>query len=595
LALQLRFPFAFLVLASASPALAADEIHWTLNDPRSVTFDWRGANDTLRYGFTTNYGYRALGATPDPLPFSSPGPFYEAKLRGLIPGFLYHYSVGGGPDHVFRSAPMPGSAFTVYVEADVGDRVTYPRVAAVQSLIADGRPDWVLVVGDLTYGNDNGQAAVDEHFDDVMTWSQDAAYMPAWGNHEWDAPTDDLRNYKGRFGLPNAQISPGAPAAGCCGEDWYWFDYGSVRFIGYPEPYPGAWKDWFPRAATLMDAAQADTAIHVIVTFGHRPAYSSGLHAGDPQLASYLDALGDSHSKYVLNLNGHSHDYERSTPQHGVTHVTVGIGGSTLEQESGSCPWAGGCPPPPWSAFRAYHHGALRLRFDGDRVLGDAMCGPPGDQGANLDDITCAPGDVFDSFVLGGDRPPVVVAPTQKSVPVSSVVVVRVTAHDPDGDPIHSLTADLSQLPIEDTPTFRVDSTDTIGVLTWITDSDDVGTYVVSFHAQNASTASASTILGIQSITDTLPGSLSFSLERAAPNPAASGLTVAYTLASADPVSLELSDVSGRVVARRDLGSPGPGHHSYLVERTLAPAAGVYWIRLIQSGVTRAQKVAFLR
>jgi len=582
-------------LALASPALAADEIHWTLGDPRSVTFDWRGTNDTLRYGFTPVYGYRALGATPDPLPFSSAGPFHEAKLTGLIPGFLYHYSVGGGPDHVFRSAPVPGSAFTVYVEADVGDAITYPRVAAVQSLIADGRPDWVFVVGDLAYGDDNGQAAVDEHFNDVMAWSQDAAYMPAWGNHEWTKSTDDLRNYKGRFGLPNALASPGAPAAGCCGEDWYWFDYDGVRFIGYPEPYPGAWEDWLPHAQSLMDAAEADTAIHFIVTFGHRPAYSSGMHAGDPQLESSLNALGDAHRKYVLNLNGHSHDYERSSPQHGVTHVTVGIGGSTLEQESGSCAWAGGCPPPPWSAFRAYHHGALRLRFEGARVLGDAICGPPGDQDANRNDISCAPGDVFDSFVLGVDQPPVVVAPAQKSFAVTGAVILRVTAHDPDGDPIHSLTADLSQLPPEDGATFHTDSTDTVGILTWLTDTDDVGNYVVSFRAQNAATASASTILGIQSITDISPNTPGFALERALPNPVTSTLTVEYTLASADPVIFELSDASGRLVARRDLGSPGPGRHTYVVDPALAPAAGVYWIRLTQSGVTRSKKVAFLR
>ena len=79
-----------------------------------------------------------------------------------------------------------------------------------------------------------------------MVWSRRAAYMPVWGNHEWDDPRrDDLRNYKGRFALPHAAASPGAPAAGCCGEDWYWFDYGAVRFIIYPEPYTqDTWADW---------------------------------------------------------------------------------------------------------------------------------------------------------------------------------------------------------------------------------------------------------------------------------------------------------------------------------------------------------------
>jgi len=114
--------------------------------------------------------------------------------------------------------------------------------------------------------------------------------MPAWGNHEWE-PTDDLRNYKGRFDLPNPQTSPGSPAISCCGEDWYWFDYGNVRFIAYPEPWPGAWADWLPRARALMDSAQADPKITFIVTFGHRPAYSSGHHPGSPTLKSYLDQL----------------------------------------------------------------------------------------------------------------------------------------------------------------------------------------------------------------------------------------------------------------------------------------------------------------
>ena len=63
----------------------------------------------------------------------------------------------------------------------------------------------MIVAGDLTasYANENGQSAVDRHFDDVMAWSQTSAYMPAWGNHEWDEP-DDLRNYKGRFAIPHA-------------------------------------------------------------------------------------------------------------------------------------------------------------------------------------------------------------------------------------------------------------------------------------------------------------------------------------------------------------------------------------------------------
>src|SRR5436190_235840 len=307
-------------LAWAQPGWCADEIHWTLVDPATVTFDWRGAETAIRYGLTSSYGQTATAG-----------------------------------------------------------------------------PRFVLAVGDLTYGNANGLAVVDNHFNDMMVWSQDAAYMPVWGNHEWDVPAaDDMRNYKGRFGLPNPQTSPGSPSVSCCGEDWSWFDYGNVRFIAFPEPWTSAtWTDWQTHAAALMDQAQADPAIQFIVTYGHRPAYSSGHHPGDPAIQAILDGLGDTHSKYVMNLNGHSHDYERSFPQRGVVHLTVGTGGAALEQD-GSCLWLA-CTQPSWSAFRAMRHGPLVLRFTNGRIQGQFLCGPAG---GGIDDINCTPGAIVDSFTI---------------------------------------------------------------------------------------------------------------------------------------------------------------------------------------------------
>ena len=387
-----------IALAWAAPARCADEIHWTLVGPTTVTFDWRGSETAMRYGLTSTYGQSATAATPNPVPFSSPGPFQEARLTGLVANTVYHYSIGTGADHTFRTPPPRGSSgFTVCAEADIGDASSYAQVSGVQSLIAGAKPALVLAAGDLTYGNANGQSTVDRHFNDVMVWSQDAAYMPVWGNHEWDVPAaDDMRNYKGRFELPNPQTSPGSPAVSCCGEDWSWFDYGNARFISYPEPFTSAtWTDWNTQATALMDQAQADPAIKFIVTFGHRPAYSSGHHPGDPTIQGYLDALGDAHNKYVLNLNGHSHDYERSFPQHGVVHLTVGTGGASLEQD-GACLWAT-CAPPAWSAFRAMRHGATVLRFTDTGIQGQFLCGPAG---GGTDDVTCTPGSVVDAFTI---------------------------------------------------------------------------------------------------------------------------------------------------------------------------------------------------
>jgi PKD repeat protein len=426
-----------LFLVPGGVARAADGIHWTITGQTSVTFDWRGtaAEDFIRYGTTPGALTETVVAEdPTPAPFSSGGPFFEARLTGLTEDTEYFYSVADGPEHTFRTPPARGdSDFTVYAEADIGDTNNYGAMVPVQELIAAGQPDFVLAPGDLTYGNANGQNSVDQHFNDVMVWSQDAAYMPSWGNHEWDDPNDDdLRNYKGRFDFPNPQTSPGSPAISCCGEDWYWFDYGNVRFIAYPEPWTGAWADWAVQADVLMDEAELDPDIRFIVTFGHRPPYSSGHHPGSNNLANIMDALGDEHPKYVLNLDGHSHNYERTWPQHGVVHVTVATGGGTL-QTDGACKWLT-CQQPEWSAFRAFHFGTLRLHFSENAIDGAFICGPP----SSRDDIECESGEVIDSFLIGPASPPLAIIDSPAGlveIEVGQTVTYEGTGIDADGDP----------------------------------------------------------------------------------------------------------------------------------------------------------------
>src|SRR6267142_1564766 len=109
-------------LGLAGEAWPADEVHWTIAGQTAVSFDWRGPESTIAYGLTASYGHSATAVTPGPLPFSSPGPFWEARLTGLQEGSLYHYSIGGGPDHTFHTPPPRGaSGFSVGVEGDVGD------------------------------------------------------------------------------------------------------------------------------------------------------------------------------------------------------------------------------------------------------------------------------------------------------------------------------------------------------------------------------------------------------------------------------------------------------------------------------------------
>jgi hypothetical protein len=434
------------ITPTSSGAGVNDEVHWTITGSNSVSIDWRGPSNTISYGTTTGYGQTVTGSAPSPAPFSSPGPFWEARLTNLQPDTTYHYSIGTGADHTFKTAPVKGSSgFTVDVIGDIGSTGSYPNVGAVQSIIAADEPGVLIAVGDLTYGNPFGQNVVDRHFNDVQVWSLNStAYMPAWGNHEWDDERyDNLKNYKGRFDLPNPQTSPGSPATSCCGEDWYYFDYGNTRFIAYPEPWSGAWSDWNTRARSLMDEAQADPAIRFIVTYGHRPAYSSGYHSGETALQNYLGALGATHSKYVLNLNGHSHNYERSFPQNNVVHITAGTGGSSLEQV-GACLW-GTCAKPSWSAIRYMHLGVVRLTFTANSIQGAFVCGPAG---GGKNDITCNQGEVIDTFTIASTDP--LPTPTQTGAPSStstSTLAPTFTATDavmPTASVISTFTATLA-------------------------------------------------------------------------------------------------------------------------------------------------------
>jgi trimeric autotransporter adhesin len=79
----------------------------------------------------------------------------------------------------------------------------------------------------------------------------------------------------------------------------------------------------------------------------------------------------------------------------------------------------------------------------------------------------------------------------------------------------------------------------------------------------------------------------------ARPNPVAGPLQVWLTLPSRDRATLELLDVAGRRVARREVGALGPGSH--LVTLAAPPRAGLYFLRLAQGSRVLRTRVAVLQ
>jgi len=88
-------------------------------------------------------------------------------------------------------------------------------------------------------------------------------------------------------------------------------------------------------------------------------------------------------------------------------------------------------------------------------------------------------------------------------------------------------------------------------------------------------------------------------LHQSAPNPARSGTTFSFALASRARVSLEIYDVTGRLVATPYSGVAEAGPHEQrwnLTDRDGRPvASGIYFYRLTGSGIEEAKKLVIVR
>jgi parallel beta-helix repeat protein len=89
--------------------------------------------------------------------------------------------------------------------------------------------------------------------------------------------------------------------------------------------------------------------------------------------------------------------------------------------------------------------------------------------------------------------PPVVVAPATVSVAENQLLTLSITASDPDGDPIASLTA--TGLPPG--ATFTADPGNLSGTLSWTPDFTQAGSYTVSFTASNATSGADTTVITV--------------------------------------------------------------------------------------------------
>ncbi len=206
--------------------------------------------------------------------------------------------------------------------------------------------------------------------------------------------------------------------------------------------------------------------------------------------------------------------------------------------------------------------------------------------------------------VANVDRAPIVTAPALVTGAEISLITIAVAASDPDGDPIDSLTANLSALPALNDAVFLVAPDHKSALFTWTPLPGDStnGPYAVSFTAWNALSRVAGTAITVTSLLErpgvakplgdrladaVLPRAVPLVLAvQPTPNPMHGAGALQLSLPAAGPVRLEVFDVTGRRAAML-LDSPrveAGVHQVPLAPRRLGPGAYYYRLQAV-SGV----------
>ena len=195
--------------------------------------------------------------------------------------------------------------FAVLGDFGTGDKLQYALARQMAEVHARFPFEMVVLVGDNIYGSDRPQD-YKKKFEEPYKPLLDAGvkFYGALGNHD----AREQRFYK----LFNMD-----------GKHYYDFKAPkeNVRFFAmestYMEPEQQAWLE------KTLASSREDWKI----VFQHHPLYSSGkTHGSDERLRAAMEPLLIKYGVSLV-LTGHDHLYERSKPQHGITHFVAGSGG----------------------------------------------------------------------------------------------------------------------------------------------------------------------------------------------------------------------------------------------------------------------------
>jgi 3',5'-cyclic AMP phosphodiesterase CpdA len=299
---------------ATSPGLRAPFLQQVTDG--SATLVWVAADPHPSVVLSTSEG-SDLGTVAAALDSTAQVPAGEVQwtepLGALAPDTTYCYSVDAA--HAgrvgFRTAPAPGRGTPVRFIAFGDSGYGGSDQLALRDQMGTVPFDFMIHTGDIAYDTGTRDELQKYFFDVYADFLGQFPVFPASGNHEYG--TEDAAPFREAFVLPENGGEEGK-------ERWYSFNWGDVHFVALDTERTGqAQADW-------LDADLSANSLPWTIVYGHKPPFSSGERGGDSDFRTTFTPVLEKHH-VPLVLNGHEHDYERTTPQNGVTYVVTGGGG----------------------------------------------------------------------------------------------------------------------------------------------------------------------------------------------------------------------------------------------------------------------------
>lgn len=259
----------------------------------------------------------------------------RVEVDNLDPGAEYVYRIEGREGRfIAPPGPTQDVRFAVYGDSRSGDAAHRLVVEGITAL----RPDVVLSSGDVVFaGHDHEGWRRFFALEEPLLGTTSVA--GARGNHDVGA------------GLFEALFAPGSAGIRA---SWGAMDVGVAHIVVVDTEAP------LEPGSPQYDFVRRDLAAHAgrpLFVVMHRPAFSSGMHGGDPRVRHALAPL---FQRYGVDLvfQGHDHHYERSKPINGVTYVVTGGAGAPLH----------GTRPNAWTTVSEASHHYLLVEASATRI-----------------------------------------------------------------------------------------------------------------------------------------------------------------------------------------------------------------------------------